>query len=612
MLSGNAVRQKFLDFFKKQGAVEIPSAPLVPENDPSTLFTSCGMQPLVPYLLGEIHPSGSRRLVNSQKSFRSQDIAEVGDNRHTTFFEMLGNWSLGDYFKKEQLRWFFTFLTEEIGLAPNRLYVSAYEGNPVLGVPQDEEAVAVWQELFAEKGIKAKVGERIFLYGDKKNWWSRSGEPDKMPVGEPGGPDSEVFFDFDPDNRFQIHQKSPYADSPCHPNCDCGRFLEIGNSVFMQYKKEPEGVKELIQKNVDFGGGLERILAAAVDTPDIFQTDLFLPIMNEIEKMGGNKDLITGQSAKRIIADHLRASVFLIADGVYPGNKAQGYFLRRLLRRAMLYGHKIGFDMALIGKTIGQIANKVFNIYLGSPFEELLIARKQDIICAINDEGEKFGKSLQKGLREINRIPKLSGKIAFSVYETYGFPLELLEEIAKDKNQNIDREEFRKEFQKHQELSRTASAGMFKGGLEDASSEVIRLHSATHLLHQALRHFLGEEIVQKGSNITKNRLRFDFTCKEKISQELIKKIENLVNEQIDKKMPVKMEIMTLSEAKSQGSLAFFPEKYGDKVKVYSIGDFSKEVCGGPHVENTCELGHFSIIKEESVGRGIRRIYAVLK
>jgi len=612
------IRQKFIDFLIKNGHKEIPSASLVPENDPSTLFTSCGMQPLVPYLLGEVHPMG-KRLVDSQKSFRTQDISEVGDNRHTTFFEMLGNWSLGDYFKKEQLRWVFEFLTTELNLDPKKLFVTVFHGDTELGINEDTESIEIWKKLFEEKGIAVEVGDEkqgltknacIFSYEDSKNWWSRSGEPQNMPIGEPGGPDSEVFFDF----GVPVHEK-------CHPNCDCGRFLEIGNSVFMEYLKTEKGLEELKNKNVDFGGGLERIVAAVNNTPDVFETDLFLPIINFIvgvhncEPQGHTvvcpykEAKIEEKHAMRIIADHLRASVFLIADGVYPSNKLQGYFLRRLLRRAMLYGKKLGFEIS--GDALGKVAEQVFVIYKNSPFESQLESKKTEIIKVINEEGNKFAKSLAKGLKEIEKIETLDGKTAFKIYETYGFPLELLEEIAEQKNQNIDKKVFESEFKNHQALSRTASAGMFKGGLQDSSIEVTRLHTATHLLHKALHIVLGDSVSQKGSNITSVRLRFDFSWGEKISPENLKKIEEIVNQQIQKDLPVTMEIKTLEEAKKEGAFANFLEKYGEKVKVYSIGDFSKEVCGGPHVESTSELHHFSIIKEESAGSGVRRIYAKL-
>jgi alanyl-tRNA synthetase len=618
-MKANDVRQKYLDFLKKNGHSEIPSASLVPENDPSTLFTSSGMQPLVPYLLGEVHPMG-KRLVDSQKSFRSQDIMEVGDNRHTTFFEMLGNWSLGDYFKKEQLAWVFEFLVGELHLDPKRLYVTVFKGNSKLGISEDTESIEIWKNLFKEKGIEATAvsapafvkttaGEsRIFSYDDKKNWWSRSGEPQNMPIGEPGGPDSEVFFDFGEELKF--HEKSLFKNEKCHPNCDCGRFLEIGNSVFMEFRKTDTNLEELKNKNVDFGGGLERIVAAMNNTPDVFQTDLFLPIISEIEELSNlTYHEEKNKKSMRVIADHLRASVFLIADGVFPSNKLQGYFLRRLLRRAMLYGNKLGFEIS--GDELRKVAEQVFFIYQDSPYANQLEDKKTEILKVIKDEADKFSKSLVKGLKEIEKIEMLDGKNAFKIYETYGFPMELLEEIADQKNQIIEKKVFEEEFKKHQDLSRTASAGMFKGGLQDSSEEVTRLHTATHLLHKALHMVLDESVSQRGSNITKERLRFDFSWGDKLTENQLEKVEQIVNEQIKKELPVKIEIKTIDQARSEGAFANFLEKYGEKVKVYSIGDFSKEVCGGPHVASTKELHHFSIIKEEAVGQGIRRIYAKL-
>ncbi len=643
-MNASEIRTKYLNFFKKLNHAEIPSAPLVPENDTSTLFTSAGMQPLINYILGEPHPMG-KRLVDSQKSFRTQDIMEVGDNRHTTFFEMLGNWSLGDYFKKEQLRWFFTWLVSDLGLDPNRLLVSVYEGNPSIGVPKDEESIAIWQELFKEKGVEAVVVERpasappaggtsarqgrIFMYGDKKNWWSRSGEPSLMPLGEPGGPDSEVFFDFDPDGKYKFHENSPFKNEKCHPNCDCGRFLEIGNSVFMQYKKTEKGFEELSQKCVDFGGGLERITAAVNDTPDVFQTDLFLPIIREIEKISGkqyqmsflrrqesNDPLqVKHNEVMRIIADHIKASAMLIKDGVIPSNKQRGYILRRLLRRAIWYGVD---GLHIKDPFIGKLVSAIGEIYKNT-FAD--IENNKDIIIKyLSEEETKFLKKLEIAKKEIPKLVdkklKLSaGKLMFYIYQTYGFTPDLIRKILIEdvgyKLSNGAEEEFEEEFKKHQELSRTASAGMFKGGLADSSAEVTKLHTATHLLHQALRTILGNSLSQKGSNITKERLRFDFNFDRKIEPAELKKVEGLVNEQIQKELPVTMEITTLDAARKNGALAFFGEKYGEKVKVYTINGFSKEVCGGPHVQNTKELGKFSIIKEESAGSGVRRIYAKL-
>jgi len=472
VLTSQDLRQKYLNFFAAQGHAIIPSAPLVPENDPSTLFTSSGMQPLVPYLLGQEHSKG-KRLVDSQKSFRSQDIEEVGDNRHTTFFEMLGNWSLGDYFKKEQLRWCFTFLTKEVGLDPQNIYVTVFRGSPALQIPKDEESVLIWKELFTEVGVSAEdvdhaetkgmQGGRIFYYSEKKNWWSRSGTPDKMPVGEPGGPDSEVFYDFGAD--LQLHEHSPFKNEVCHVNCDCGRFLEIGNSVFMQYQKQDDGsFKELPQKNVDFGGGLERILAAANNDPDVFKTDLFTSIIEEIEKTTGKKYDGENTSEMRVIADHLKAAVFLIKDGVRPSNKQQGYFLRRLIRRATVKLHKMGGG--LNPASLSTIADRgVLQTYDGVYFDR---ATDRDVInTVLSEEAEKFTVSLDKGLKAFEKQEQIDGKFAFDLYQTYGFPLEITVELAQQKGQQVDVDSFKQEFDKHKELSRTASSGMFKGGLAD-------------------------------------------------------------------------------------------------------------------------------------------------
>ncbi|OGG04972.1 hypothetical protein A2Z33_06805 [Candidatus Gottesmanbacteria bacterium RBG_16_52_11] len=604
-MKSSEIRSRFIDFYRQRQHAVIPSAPLVPQNDPSTLFTSSGMQPLIPYLLGEKHPQG-RRLVSSQKSFRTQDIDEVGDNRHTTFFEMLGNWSLGDYFKKEQLPWIFEFLTRILGLPPERLYVSVFAGEGA--VPKDDDSINIWKEIFRGVGIDAREGERIVAYPAAKNWWSRSGVPAGMPPGEPGGPDSEVFYDFGADLR--LHERSVYKRQACHPNCDCGRFLEIANSVFMEYQKQADGtIRELPQKNVDFGGGLERLTAAENRMPDIFRTDMFLPVIEVLEKLSkreyGRKDEET--RAMRVIADHIRGSVIMMADGVLPSNKQQGYVLRRLVRRSLLYGRTLG--LTTDWKYVGLLVEPVAGFYSRAYPEVLRDAGR--ITLVLVEEAARFGKTLEKGLREIEKLPLITGETAFRLYETYGFPWEMTEEIARRKNQRPDREAFEQEFKKHQELSRTAAAGMFKGGLADHSRQVTKLHTATHLVHQALRQVLGDHVAQKGSNITADRLRFDFSHTGKISDSQLRLVESVVNEQIGRALPVAFRIMTYREAMEAGALAFFGERYPEKVKVYSIGSFSKEICGGPHAENTADLGKFTITREESAGGGIRRIYAAL-
>jgi alanyl-tRNA synthetase len=595
--------------------VEIPSAPLVPENDPTTLFTSSGMQPLIPYLLGQKHPLG-KRLVDSQKSFRAQDIDEVGDNRHTTFFEMLGNWSLGDparhpcgqalaggYFKKEQLPWIWEFLTKVIKLDPKKLYVSVFAGNE--SVSKDIESINIWKEIFEKEGISSGVAEshfaeaprdaRIYLYGAGKNWWSRSGEPEKMPAGEPGGPDSEVFYDFGTPH-------DPKFGATCHPNCDCGRFMEIANSVFMQYQKMPDGsLKELAQKNVDFGGGLERLVAVTEKTNDVFKTDLFIPILDQITAV--SKITYAGNEVSmRILADHIKGAVMMIDAGVLPSNKGQGYILRRLIRRALLHGRKLNNFIAI--ETLVEPIEKIYQNKYPTAAEIL----KQEAL--------KFSKTLEKGLSEIEKIPVLDGKIAFTLYETYGFPWEMTVEIAKEKGQQVDRAQFEEEFKKHQELSRTAAKGMFKGGLADHSVQTTRLHTAHHLLLAALQKLVDPTIRQRGSNITVERLRMDFNFARKVTPEEIQKVEALVNETIKKDLKVERVEMPREEAEKVGAQMEFGHKYPDRVSVYFVGPrdhfFSAEFCGGPHVTHTGELGSFKIIKEESAGSGIRRIYATLQ
>ncbi len=570
MITSNQVREKYLKFFEKRGHVIIPPAPLVLEKDPTTLFTSSGMQPLVPYLMGQKHELGTR-LVDSQPSIRLQDIDEVGDNRHTTYFEMLGNWSLGDYFKEEQLPWIWEFLTEELGLPKEKLYVSIFEGTS--DVPEDTTAFNIWKNLGVPEG-------HIFEYGVKKNWWSRSGTPDQMPAGEIGGPDSEIFFDFGED--LKLHENSEFKVEKCHPNCDCGRFLEIGNSVFIQYIKNADGtLSELPQKNVDFGGGLERITAALNNDPDVFRTDIFWPTIENLENITGKK-YDDEKKNFRIIADHLRASTALIDAGVVPSNKMHGYILRRLIRR---------------------IATK---------FNQIEKITDNKIIL---EEVSKFKVSLDKGLKEISKIEKITGKIAFDLYQSYGFPLELTVELFEEKGQKVDLEEFKKEFEKHKDASRSTSKGMFRGGLEDHSEETTKLHTATHMLHASLRKVLGDSVSQKGSHITAERLRFDFSYPEKLNDEQINQVFSLINEKIEEDLPVSFVETTPDEAIKMGALHFFAEKYGEKVKMYTIGSdndfFSREICGGPHVTSTGLLGHARMIKQEKIGSGVIRIYVGL-
>lgn len=582
------VRRKFIEFYKARGHVEIPSAPLVPENDPTTLFTSSGMQPLVPYLLGQPHPLG-KRIVDSQKSFRAQDIDEVGDNRHTTFFEMLGNWSLGDYFKKEQLAWIWEFLTKELGLPKERLYVSVFQG--------DEESVQIWKKL----GVPE---EKIFSYGVEKNWWSRAGEPDKMPPGEPGGPDSEVFYEF-----IKVKHDLKFGKE-CHPNCDCGRFMEIANSVFMQYQKQADGtLKELEQKNVDFGGGLERLVAATENTPDVFGTDLFLPIIGTIETLS-KKTYFDNARAMRIVADHTKAAVMMMADGVVPSNKMQGYVLRRLIRRATLYGRKLSIGNL---EKMGDLVGPVVDIYKDAYPE--IMAKADDIRKILVEEVMRFGKTIDRGLREMEKVSVIDGKTAFFFYESYGFPWEMTVEIAQQRNQHIDHAQFEEEFKKHQDLSRSAAKGMFKGGLADQSEKTTKLHTAHHLLLAALQKIVDPNIKQRGSNITAERLRMDFNYSKKLTPEELINIEKLVNKKISENLQVLRREMPREEAETLGAQMEFGHKYPDRVSVYFVGSeksfFSAEFCGGPHVDRTGVIGIFHITREESAGSGVRRIYAVV-
>ncbi|PIR82227.1 alanine--tRNA ligase [Candidatus Kaiserbacteria bacterium CG10_big_fil_rev_8_21_14_0_10_59_10] len=625
------LRRAYIEFFRARWHAEIPSASLVPQNDPTTLFTGSGMQPLVPYLLGKSHPAGTR-LVNSQKCFRAEDIDEVGDNRHTTFFEMLGNWSLGDYFKKEQLPWFFEFLTDVVGLDPRKLYVTAFIGNEQRGVPRDIESAEIWRELFAAKGIDADVveigsesdgyrlgmrGGRIFYYNARKNWWSRAGAPENMPAGEPGGPDSEVFYDFG------TSHDAKYG-AQCHPNCDCGRFLEIGNSVFMQYIKKEDGSFALLPKqNVDFGGGLERIAAAEQENPDVFATEPLQDIVALLAKFA-RKSYDDGRYTRsfRIIADHVRAATFMIADGVTPSNTEQGYVLRRLLRRAALHASSLGLgdkdadDSALVRSAIITIEQ-----YKGAYPELSGEEAYQRIRGEIWQEEVQFAKTLQKGMREFEKIAgegSISGEAAFTLFSTYGFPFEMTKELARERGLDVDEEAFRENMRAHSERSRAGSEQKFKGGLADRSDDTIRLHTAHHLLLKALQIVLGTHVKQRGSNITGERLRIDFSHGEKMTDEQKREVEHIVNEKILEGLPVVRTEMPKSEAERLGAESEFGAKYPERVSVYSIGPlesaFSIEFCGGPHVQNTRELGKsgvFRIQKEEAVSAGVRRIKASL-
>jgi alanyl-tRNA synthetase len=635
-MTAQEIRKKYLEYFEAKGHKVIPRALLVPQDDPTTLFTGSGMQPLVPYLLGEKHPDGTR-LVDSQTCFRAEDMDEVGDNRHTTFFEMLGNWSLGDYFKEEQLAWFWDFLTKVVGLDARKLYVTCFIGDEANGVPKDTESAKLWKDLFGQAGIDAKEVEigseaggyakgmqqgRIFYYDAAKNWWSREGAPANMRDGEPGGPDSEVFYDFG-----TAHDKK-YGEH-CHPNCDCGRFLEIGNSVFMTYRKVGDKFEPLPKPNVDFGGGLERIAAARLDSPDVFQISLLKPIIEGLEELSG-KSYEQHENSMRVIADHLRAGVFLAVDGVSPSNKQQGYVLRRLLRRSVRYAFELGIEQDLCEK----IAPTVIDLYKDD-FPEVT-EREKDVVEAFIREERIFRQTLRSGVREFQKLAAgkeyLTSQVIFKLYDTYGFPVELSLEEAFRQNVKVEDDwqaSFDKLMEEQRQRSQTASAGMFKGGLADHSPEVVKLHTTTHLMYQALKNVLGNHVVQRGSNITAERTRFDFSHPEKVTREQLDEVEKIVNEQIEKDLPVTWKEEKTDEAFRKGASGAFGDKYGDTVKVYTIGDsqkpFSREICGGPHVEHTGAIGEggngstssprkrkFKITKEEASSAGVRRIKAVLQ
>ena len=625
-MTAQELRTKYLEFFKARGHEIVPSASLIPENDATTLFTGSGMQPMLPYLLGQPHPKGTR-IVDSQKSFRSQDIEEVGDNRHTTFFEMLGNWSLGDYFKQEQIPWMFEFLTKEVGLDPKFLFVTCFRGKEEIGIPRDEESAELWQNLFKGASIEAKIVDfperdgmqdgRIFYYDEKKNWWSRAGTTSQMPIGEPGGPDTEMFWDYG--LHLGLHEKSEWKDQPCHVNCDCGRFVEIGNNVFMEYVKTESGFEKLQQKNVDFGGGLERLLAAAVGQQSVYDTDVFKPMFDCIyESLARVDQLLTGEELKkaRVITDHMRAAVFMVSDGVEPTNKDRGYVLRRLLRRTMVYGKLLG----LKGEYLKALIGKVIAIYAES-YPKLLDDSAR-IFSVIENEEKKFGTTLEKGLKEFEKIIEkeqpVTGTVAFDLYQTFGFPWELTRDLAISAGQAPTEEEFKGEFKKHQDLSRTASAGEFKGGLANHSEQTVKLHTVTHLLHQALREVLGMHVYQRGSNITEERTRFDFNFERKVTPEEIKHVEDKINSWVENDLLVKWEMVPLEEARKRGAIGLFGEKYDDVVKIYTMYErdtekpISVEFCGGPHVEHTGLVGgKVKIQKEEAISAGIRRIKAVI-
>lgn len=628
MLLSEEIRTRFLKFFEKRGHKIIPSASLVPENDSSVLFTTAGMHPLVPYLLGQTHPMG-KRLANSQKSLRTVDIDEVGDNTHATFFEMLGNWSLGDYFKEDAIKWSYEFLIskeEGLGLDPSRLYVTVFEGDEK--APRDDESFNIWKSLGMPE-------EKIYFMGAKSNWWSAGDSG-------PSGPDTEMFYDVT-EKGLNIKNKEDFKKADKKQ-----QVVEIWNDVFMEYEmKDSEVIGKLKNKNVDTGSGLERVAMVVQKKTNIFETDLLAPLIKKVEELSDidstkltDKEILR---AKRIIADHIRASVFIIADGVTPSNTDRGYVLRRLLRRAIRYSDLLKMKEGGLAEIAREVIKKYQDVYKN------VSDVKNSVIEEIEREENKFRKTLSNGLKKLDLLIKnrekktedeyavlirpdfgskntdyinaISGKDAFDLYQNYGFPLELIqEELAEHAlfvHEKEFKDEYEKEFKKHQELSRTGSEQKFKGGLADTSEISIKYHTATHLLHAALREVLGDHVLQKGSNITSERLRFDFSHDAKMSEEEKKEVEDIVNKVIKESLPVSFQEMKIGEAKEAGALGVFGEKYGEKVKVYKIGDekrgiFSMELCGGPHIENTGKLGHFKIVKEEAVSAGVRRIKAILQ
>lgn len=628
-MNASEIRQKFLEFQEKRGHKVIAPAPLVLENDPTTLFTGSGMQPLLPYLLGQPHKDG-KRLTDSQPSLRLQDIEDVGDPRHTTVFEMLGNWSLGDYFKKEQIESFFEFLTQVVGLDPNKIFVTCFIGNEEYGIPKDTEAAEIWQSVFKKAGIDAKIaeigsaeegdkrgvkpGEHIFFYDDHENWWSRGGGIKTTPIGDPCGPDSEVFYDFGEDKQ----DVAKYGKS--HPASDGARFMEIGNQVFMQYRRKEDGTfEELENKNVDFGGGLERITAASIDSFDVFKISLLRPIVEKLEEISG-KSYENNTDEMRIIADHLRGAYLLAAQGLKPSNKQQGYAMRRLVRRAVLKALDLGIAQNFLSEMVAVIEPE----YKDLP--DSILTNREEALGVLQKEENAFRQTLNKGLREMKKMVErdadgvLTGNDLFMLQDTYGFPFEVAVEQATYENIKLSKDykaEFEKALEEQRERSRTASKGMFKGGLEDHGEMSTKYHTATHLLLAAIQKHISDDARQHGSNITPERMRLDFNVDHKLTDEEKKTLEDQVNEWIKADLPVSFKEMDKNYAKDVLKVkAMFWEKYPDIVKIYTIGDedapASREVCGGPHVEHTGVLGHFKIQKEESSSAGIRRIKAILE
>ena len=575
------IRNKYLDFFKNHGHKEIPSAPLIPENDPSVLFTTAGMHPLVPYLLGQPHPEG-KRLTDYQKCVRTNDIEEVGDNRHLTYFEMLGNWSLGDYFKKESITMSFEFLTKELNIPAEKISVTCFAGDE--DCPRDTVSAEAWKKV----GIPE---ERIYFYGKDDNWWIAGEEG-------PCGPDTEMFCDIG----------KPACGPDCQPSCDCGKYVEIWNNVFMEYYKDKNGYSKLKQQNVDTGLGLERMTMIMEGKETPFDTELFKPVMDKLVKL----QKIDSIESRRIIAEHLRSSMMIIADGGKPSNLDRGYVLRRLIRRMIRHMNKLQIDLNELSTLIEINVENLKEMY------PELEQNKENIKNIMIEEKDKFIKTLEKGEREFKKqilklgdIKIIPGEIVFRLYDTYGFPPEVTKELANENGYEINMREFEELFKKHQEKSRAGSEQKFKGGLADQSPETIAYHTATHLLNAALKRVIGKDSHQRGSNITAERMRFDFNCDHKLTTEEKQQLEELVNKWIQEGLPVTKQEMSKEEAINSGAECMFIEKYPDIVTVYSIGDISKELCGGPHVNNTSELGRFKIKKEESSSAGIRRIKAIL-
>ena len=593
-LTANELRKRFIQFFVDRGHVQISGASVIPENDPTVLFTTAGMHPLVPYILGQEHPAG-KRLTDYQKCIRTGDIDSVGDPHHLTCFEMLGNWSLGDYFKKEMIPWSYEFLTQVLEIPAEKLSVTVFEGED--GIPRDTESAELWHSM----GISY---ERIYFMPREDNWWGPAGETG------PCGPDTEMFID----------TGRPACGPNCKPGCSCGKYFEVWNDVLMQYRKTKDGkFEEMERKCIDTGMGIERTIAILQGKKSVYETEVMQPILKAIGQKAGvtyGENEATDVSM-RIIADHIRTSTFILGDqrGVSPSNVGQGYILRRLIRRAVRHGKKLGIQ----GAFLAEIAKVVVDLY-GEPYPEIL-ENKERVYSELTAEEEKFSLTLEKGEKQFEKmtyflekqgVKEIAGGSAFKLYDTYGFPIELTKELAAEKGFTVDEKGFEEAFAKHQELSRTAESGQFKSGLGDHSEQTTALHTATHMLQAALRQVLGPEVGQKGSNITPERLRFDFTYHEKMTPEQIKQVEDIVNQQIARDLKVTVQTMTPEQAVESGAMAFFSSKYGEQVTVYSIGDFSKEVCAGPHVQHTGDMGHFHILKEESSSAGVRRIKAVLE